>query len=97
MQSDPFHLETALLKVEGMKAARDATAVCDALRVIGGVARVTATHDADTVRVEYDPGRVKPWQFRAAVRAVSCRVDSIALPGDPPVAAASVRRISAAA
>jgi copper chaperone CopZ len=89
--------ETAWLKVAGITSLQDAARVCAALQAIHGIARVSASPRPDSVRVEYDAGVVRPWQFRAAVRAASCRVESITLPGDPAAVAPSALRPPAAA
>ncbi len=75
--------ETAWLVVEGMNSDARATSVQSALMLVGGVANVSISRSDGVAVVRFDPGMIRPEQFRAAVRAVGCLVDLIALPGDP--------------
>ncbi len=75
--------ETAWLVIEGMNSDACATSVQSALTLVGGVANVSISRDDGMAVVRFDPGRIRPEQFRAAVRAVGCHVGVITLPGDP--------------
>ncbi len=75
--------ETAWLLIEGMDTDARAASVKCALTLVGGVANVSISRDDRVAVVRFDPGRIRPEQFRAAVRAVGCLVGLIALPGDP--------------
>ncbi len=75
--------ETAWLVIEGMNSDARAKSVQSALRLVGGVANVSISRNDGVAVVRFDPGMIRPEQFRAAVRAVGCLVDLIALPGDP--------------
>ncbi len=75
--------ETAWLVIEGMNSDARAKSVQSALMLVGGVANVSISRNDGVAVVRFDPGMIRPEQFRAAVRAVGCLVDLIALPGDP--------------
>lgn len=75
--------ETAWLVIEGMASDARTASVRSALMLIGGVVDVSISRNDGVAVVRYDPGMIRPEQFRAAVRAVGCLVDLIALPGDP--------------
>jgi len=90
-----MNLETAWLVIEGMTSEARAASVQSALTLVGGVADVSVSRNDGVAIVRFDPGMIRPEQFRAAVRAVGCLVDLIALPGDPDCAHAgrSIGRI----
>ncbi len=75
--------ETAWLVIEGMNSDARAASVQSALMLIGGVVNVSISRNDGVAVVRFDAGMIRPEQFRAAVRAVGCLVDLIALPGDP--------------
>jgi len=75
--------ETAWLVIEGMNSDARAASVQSALMLVGGVVNVSISRNDGVAVVRFDPCMIRPEQFRAAVRAVECLVDLIALPGDP--------------
>jgi len=63
---------SATLELAGMKNERDARSVHSALSLIGGVTTVRVSLEKHRAQVAFDPDKVKPWQFQAAVKAVGC-------------------------
>ncbi|TCD47911.1 heavy-metal-associated domain-containing protein [Chlorobium sp. N1] len=62
------------LKVEGMRCGGCERSVRDLLMELEGVSGTEASHDAGTVRVDYDPGLVSPEALKAVIRELGFRV-----------------------
>lgn len=74
--------EAATLFINAIRDQACARSVRGALEAIEGVEAVTLDPQGRFVTLRFDPCRVKPAQFRTAVRVVGCRVTSIVLAGD---------------
>jgi copper chaperone CopZ len=75
-------MEAATLFIDAIRDQACAGSVRGALEAIDGVDGVTLDAQGRFVTLRFDPCRVKPAQFRTAVRVVGCRVTSIVLAGD---------------
>ena len=74
--------ERVNIKVRGVASDQRCESVCSALRFISGVADVAFDRTASEVTLTYDPHHARIEQFRVAIWAVGCRVDSLVFPDE---------------
>ena len=75
-------MEQVSLKAQGVASERVRESVCSALRFIRGVADVAFDRRTSEVTLRYDPHYARIEQFRVAIWAVGCRVDSLIFPDE---------------
>lgn len=75
-------MQTARLKIKGMKFDASMRSVRSALSIIRGVSDVCVSISEKEAVIYYDPDKVLPRQFETAVRVVGCEVERIVV--DPP-------------
>jgi hypothetical protein len=70
-------MRTAELDIRGLGSRAVDRGVCSALNCIHGVAQVRKLPDACHVSVTYDAYRVRPRQFKTAVRVMGCEIERL--------------------
>lgn len=72
-------MERATIKIKGMSSDRAAAGVRSALAAINGVTHVEVSIGRARATVRYDPQKVRPTQFRTAIRVMGFEAGMIAV------------------
>jgi copper chaperone len=60
-------METLILNIKGMTCGGCVKSVSTVLQQLQGVASVTVSLEQNNATISYDPGKVKPAQFKSAI------------------------------